>query len=172
MKVCLDRKEGFILTIQENKNRVVEPSQIYRLHREEKQYTTETHNQTELRIKEITGLDVGEFIHPSSNNRTGSEFVNIKKELFFKSNGYAHIIFDVHKLKFFTIATANPNSNIIHASLLVSPDNAIYASLVDKRLINQGKLEILECQNRLQFIKVEFFGKPGDKAFIFLQGQK
>ena len=160
------------MTIQENENRVVEPSQIYKLHREEKQYTSETHNQTELRIKEIAGLDVGEFISPSTTHRTGSEFVNIKKELFFKSNGHAHIIFDVHKLKFFTVATANPNNKGIHASLLVSPDNAMYASLVDKRLINQGKLEILDCQNRLQYIKVELFGKPGDKALIFLQGEK
>ena len=117
-------------------------------------------------------MEVGEFANPSSSKNTGSEFVNIKKELFFKSNGRAHIILDVHKLKFFTVATANPNNKGIHANLLVSPDNVMYASLVEKRLINQGELEILDCQNRLKYIKVELFGKPGDKALIFLQGEK
>ena len=169
----MHRKKGLILlTIQENDKRVAEPSQVYRLHREEKQYATETHNQTELRIKEIAGLEVGEFTNHGSIIRAGSEFVNIKKELFFKSNGSAHIIFDVHKLTFFTVAVANPNDKGIHASLMISPDNMMYASLIEKRLVNQGKLEILDCQNRLQYIKVGIYGKPGDKAFIFLQGEK
>jgi hypothetical protein len=160
------------VTIQKNDNKIHEPSQVYKLHREEKQYTPETHNQTEFKIKEITGLDVGEFTHRSFQNRTNHEFVNIKKELFFKSNGHAHIIFDVHKLKFFTVAVANPNDKAIYTTLLVSPDNMIYASLIEKRLVNQGKLEILDCHNRLKYMKVELNGKAGDKALVFLQGEK
>lgn len=160
------------MTIQENDKKVIEPSQVYKLHREEKQYTAETHNQTEFRIKEIAGLDVGEFNNNAHISRENHEFVNIKKELFFKSNGNAHIIFDVHKFRYFTVATANPNDKGIHVSLSVSPDNTIYASLIEKQLVNQGKLEILDCHNRLKYMKVEFNGKPGDKVLVFLQGEK
>lgn len=160
------------MTIQENDKKILDPSQVYRLHKEEKQYAVETNNQTEFKIKEITGLDVGEFTSRSFQSRTDYEFVNIKKELFFKSSGDAYIIFDVHKLRYFTVAAANPNDQALHASLLVSPDNVMYASLIEKRVVNPGKLEILDCHNRLKYMKIELSGKAGDKTLIFLQGEK
>ena len=154
-------------------NRIVhDQGQIYRLQLEERSYLQETHNQTELHIKEIAGLDIGEFQAVAKGSLKENEYVNIKKELFIKSNGRAHIIFDIQKLQNFTLAIANPNDRPIHGALYVSPDNGHYASTINKIEIENGKLEIIDCQKRLRFVKVEILGQTGDKGLIFLQGEK
>ena len=156
----------------EKNNRIVrDHGQIYRLQREERSYMQETHNQTELHIKEIAGLDIGEF-QAMTRSLGENEYVNIKKELFIKSTGKAHIIFDIQKLQNFTLAIANPNDRLIHGSLYVSPDNGHYASTINKIEIENGKLEILDCQKKLRYVKVEILGQTGDKGLVFLQGEK
>jgi|GEM_PF-4935179 len=156
----------------EKNNRIVrDQGQIFRLQREERSYLQETHNQTELHIKEIAGLDIGEF-QAMTRSLGENEYVNIKKELFIKSTGKAHIIFDIQKLQNFTLAIANPNDRSIHGSLYVSPDNGHYASTINKIEIENGKLEILDCQKKLRFVKVEIWGQTGDKGLVFLQGEK
>ena len=156
----------------EKNNRIVrDHGQIYRLQREERSYLQETHNQTELHIKEIAGLDIGEF-QAMTRSFGENEYVNIKKELFIKSTGKAHIIFDIQRLQNFTLAIANPNDRSIHGSLYVSPDNGHYASTINKIEIENGKLEILDCQKKLRFVKVEIMGQTGDKGLVFLQGEK
>ncbi|KMY44273.1 hypothetical protein AC622_08425 [Bacillus sp. FJAT-27916] len=160
------------MATHENNRIVHEQGQIYRLQREERSFMQETHNQTELRIKEIAGLDIGEFQAMTKGSLSVNEYVNIKKELFIKSTGKAHIIFDIQKLQHFTLAIANPNDRLIHGSLYVSPDNGLYASTIHKMEIENGKLEILDCQKRLRFVKVEIWGQTGDKGLVFLQGEK
>ena len=156
----------------EKNNRIVrDQGQIFRLQREERSYLQETHNQTELHIKEIAGLDIGEF-QAMTRSLGENEYVNIKKELFIKSTGKAHIIFDIQKLQNFTLAIANPNDRSIQGSLYVSPDNGHYASTINKIEIENGKLEILDCQKKLRFVKVEIWGQTGDKGLVFLQGEK
>ena len=156
----------------EKSNRIIrDQGQIFRLQREERSYLQETHNQTELHIKEIAGLDIGEF-QAVTRSLGENEYVNIKKELFIKSTGKAHIIFDIQRLQNFTLAIANPNDRSIHGSLYVSPDNGHYASTINKIEIENGKLEILDCQKKLRFVKVEIMGQTGDKGLVFLQGEK
>ncbi|PQD97023.1 hypothetical protein CYL18_03875 [Pradoshia eiseniae] len=156
----------------EKSNRIIrDQGQIFRLQREERSYLQETHNQTELHIKEIAGLDIGEF-QAMTRSLGENEYVNIKKELFIKSTGKAHIIFDIQRLQNFTLAIANPNDRSIHGSLYVSPDNGHYASTIHKIEIENGKLEILDCQKKLRFVKVEIMGQTGDKGLVFLQGEK
>ncbi len=156
----------------EKSNRIIrDQGQIFRLQREERSYLQETHNQTELHIKEIAGLDIGEF-QAMTRSFGENEYVNIKKELFIKSTGKAHIIFDIQRLQNFTLAIANPNDRSIHGSLYVSPDNGHYASTINKIEIENGKLEILDCQKKLRFVKVEIMGQTGDKGLVFLQGEK
>ena len=156
----------------EKSNRIIrDQGQIFRLQREERSYLQETHNQTELHIKGNCRLGY-RGISGHDKELRENEYVNIKKELFIKSTGKAHIIFDIQRLQNFTLAIANPNDRSIHGSLYVSPDNGHYASTINKIEIENGKLEILDCQKKLRFVKVEIMGQTGDKGLVFLQGEK
>lgn len=156
------------LITRENDNQLPEQSRLYKLQQEEKLYNPETHNQSMLRIKELAAIEMDEKKEMKQN----LEFVNLKKELFLKANGMAHIIFDIHKLQNYTIAIANLNEDCLFGSLLISPDNGMYTTIIEKRKISHNKLEIMDCRKRLKYLKLELKGKAGDKAVVYLQGEK